>query len=190
MMPNLPRDRRAMLAATSLGARGRPARPTSASRACSTASARSSPRSSLPATATGMPASASICADKLAEIVPQLPTAAAVMIVDYLGDAGAIASGLPRATTFARRHRSRYAAQKLRFDAAAVQPSALHPLLLGHDRRAEVHRAWRWRHAAAASEGAQAALRRPAGRPRLLLHDLRLDDVELARIGASPAARP
>ena len=33
-------------------------------------------------------------------------------------------------------------------------------------------------------QGARAAHRRPAGRPRLLLHHLRLDDVELARVGA------
>jgi acetoacetyl-CoA synthetase len=40
------------------------------------------------------------------------------------------------------------------------------------------------RHAAAAPEGTPAALRCPPGRPRLLLHDLRLDDVELAGVGA------
>ena len=68
--------------------------------------------------------------------------------------------------------------------AAAVQPSALHPLLLGHDRRTEVHRAWRRRDAHPAPQGASASLRHRRGRPRLLLHDLRLDDVELARLCA------
>ena len=78
------------------------------------------------------------------------------------------------------------------FDAAAVRPSALHPLFVRHDRRAQVHRPRRRRHADPAPEGAPAALRHPAGRPRVLLHDLRLDDVELAgdgaRVGGDAAA--
>src|SRR3546814_14248312 len=40
------------------------------------------------------------------------------------------------------------------------------------------------RHPAAAPEGAHPALRREARRPRLLLHHLWLDDVELADLGA------
>ena len=71
-----------------------------------------------------------------------------------------------------------------RVRAAAVRPSALHPLLVRHHRRAEMHRARRGRHAAAAPEGAPAALRRQAGRAAVLLHHLRLDDVELAGLGA------
>ena len=62
--------------------------------------------------------------------------------------------------------------------------SALHPVFVGHHRRAEVHRPRRRRHAAAAPEGAPAARRRQARRPPVLFHDLRLDDVELARLGA------
>ena len=42
---------------------------------------------------------------------------------------------------------------------------------------------------AAAPERTPAALRHPARRPRLLLHDVRLDDVELARDGARVGAR-
>ena len=76
-----------------------------------------------------------------------------------------------------------------RVRAAAVRSSALHPVLVGHDRRAEVHRARRRRNAAAAPEGAPAARRREARRPAVLLHDLRLDDVELARVRARGAAR-
>ncbi|WP_406857629.1 acetoacetate--CoA ligase [Alsobacter sp. KACC 23698] len=38
-------------------------------------------------------------ADKLADIVPQLPTAATVAIVDYLGEAEAVAASLPRAVS-------------------------------------------------------------------------------------------
>ena len=65
--------------------------------------------------------------------------------------------------------------------AVSVQSSALHPVFVRHDRRAEVHRARRRRHTAPASEGASAALRHPRRRSRLLFHDVRLDDVELAR---------
>ena len=65
---------------------------------------------------------------------------------------------------------------------AAVRSSAVHPVFLRHDRRAEVHRPRRRRHAAAALEGALAAQRPQGGRPAVLLHDVRLDDVELARV--------
>ena len=71
--------------------------------------------------------------------------------------------------------------------AAALRPSALYPVLLRHDRRAEMHRALRRRHADAASEGASAPLRCQAGRQAVLLHHLRLDDVELA--GLRPRQR-
>ena len=68
-----------------------------------------------------------------------------------------------------------------------------HPLyilyLVGHDRRAQMHRPWRRRHAAPAPQGTPAALRRARRRPALLLHDLRLDDVELAGLGARRRTR-
>ncbi len=75
---------------------------------------------------------------------------------------------------------------------AAVQPPALHPLLVGDDRGSQVHRARRRRHAPEAPVRAAAAFRRPARRSALLLHHLRLDDVELvgfgARVGGDVAA--
>ena len=71
----------------------------------------------------------------------------------------------------------------------AVRPPAVHPVLLRHHRRAEVHRPRCGRHAAAAPEGASAAWRREARRPAVLLHHLRLDDVELAGVGAGRRAR-
>ena len=67
-----------------------------------------------------------------------------------------------------------------RLRADALQYAALYPLFVGHDRRSEMHPAWRRRHPAAAYEGTQAAQRREAGRPGVLFHHLRLDDVELA----------
>ena len=56
-----------------------------------------------------------------------------------------------------------FAAKPRDLRAAAVRSPALHPVLLRHDRRAEMHRARRRRHAAAASQGAPAAMR-PARR--------------------------
>src|SRR5213075_920750 len=64
--------------------------------------------------------------------------------------------------------------------AFSVRPSALHHVFIGHNRSAEVHGAQRRRNAAAASQGADSSYRSKAGRRGFLLHDLRLDDVELA----------
>ncbi len=74
-----------------------------------------------------------------------------------------------------------------RLRAAALRPPAVHHVFLGHHGRAQVHRARRRRHAAAAPEGAPPAYRRQGRRPRVLLHHLRLDDVELAGLRAWPA---
>src|SRR5258708_934872 len=68
--------------------------------------------------------------------------------------------------------------------AAALRPSAVHPVLIRHDRGAQVHRARGGRRAAQAPVRAAAALRLEARRSPVLLHHARLDDVELARIGA------
>ena len=73
--------------------------------------------------------------------------------------------------------------------ASAVRPSALHPVFIRHDRRAEMHRARRRRHAAAASEGASCCIATSSAATAVLLHDLRLDDVELARVGPRRRAR-
>ena len=71
------------------------------------------------------------------------------------------------------------AAARLR--ARPLRPPALGPLLLGHDGPAEGDRPGPRRDPARAPEEAQPAPRRPARRPRLLVHDDRLDDVELPR---------
>ena len=101
-----------------------------------------------------------------------------------LPGAGRGRGGRSEARETARRGARRLRREAGDLRAAAVQPSALHPVLVGDDRRAEVHRAFgRW-HPADAPEGAAAALGREAGRPRLLFQHLRLDDVELADVGA------
>ena len=76
------------------------------------------------------------------------------------------------------RHRPRPRGDRVR--TPPLRPPALHHVLVGHHRRPEVHRARRRRHAGAARQGAGAAQRREARGAAPLLHDLRLDDVELA----------
>ena len=78
---------------------------------------------------------------------------------------------------------------ELTLRAAALLASALHPVLLRHDRRSQMHRAFGRRHAAPASQGASPACRHRGRRPRLLFHHLRLDDVELAGLRPRLAAR-
>src|SRR3546814_8132334 len=62
----------------------------------------------------------------------------------------------------------------------AVRSPALHPVLVRHHGDAEVHRSQPWRRTPDEPEGACAPCRREAGRSTILLHDARLDDVELA----------
>ncbi len=119
---------------------------------------------------------------RIAEVAKQLPSAKRVVVVPYVTEKPQI-SGVPRAVLL-EQFLAHYEPMANRVQADAVQPSALYPVLERHHRRSQVHRARRGRRAAAAPEGAPAARRPQAGRPALLLHDLRLDDVELARVGA------
>ena len=61
----------------------------------------------------------------------------------------------------------------------AVRPPAVGPLLVGHDRAAEGDRPWPRRRRARAREGDRPDVRHPRRRPDVLVHDDRLDDVEL-----------
>ena len=67
----------------------------------------------------------------------------------------------------------------LGFEQRAVRPPALGALLVRHDRPAEGDRPRPRRHPARAPEEAAPPPRRAGRRPRLLVHDDRLDDVEL-----------
>ena len=77
--------------------------------------------------------------------------------------------------------------EPLAFDAGAVRPPALRALLLRHDRPAQADRARPRRHPAGAPEDARPAPRPGPGRPVLLVHHHRLDDVELP--GLRPGGR-
>ena len=75
------------------------------------------------------------------------------------------------------------------FDAVAVRPPAVRPVLLGHDRAAEADRARPRRHHRRAPQGPRPAPRPRSRRPLLLVHHDRLDDVELPRVRACSSAR-
>ena len=76
-----------------------------------------------------------------------------VLVVHYAGDADALAAALPDGRTLDALT-APYQAKPLTFARLPFR----HPLL-GHDRRAEMHRAFGRRHAPPASEGTQPALR-------------------------------
>ena len=73
--------------------------------------------------------------------------------------------------------------------AGPLRPPALGPLLLRHDRPAEGDRPGPGRDPARAPEEAPPPRRRPARRPHLLVHDDRLDDVELPRLRPAHPSR-
>ena len=105
-------------------------------------------------------------ADKVAQIVARLPTRRARgrrAVPRGERDGGAAISPACATRVGWDEFLAPYAAAPIDYVAPAVRPSAVHPLLVGHDRRAEVHRPRRRRHAAAAPEGAPAARRRQAG---------------------------
>ncbi len=70
---------------------------------------------------------------------------------------------------------------EIEFEQVALRPSALGPVLVRDHRPAEGDRPGPRRHPARAAEEARPAPRRAGGRPGLLVHDHRLDDVELPR---------
>ncbi len=160
---------------------GPPARRISASRVCSTASARSSRASSSPPTAIGITARAMTAWSASANSSPSCPASRKCWSSPISARHPDI-SKLPKARIIDDVIAANKGAEP-HIRARAVQSPALHHVLQRHDRRAQMHRARPGRHAAAASQGTSPAFRREAGRPRVLLHHLRLDDVELAGLG-------
>ena len=78
---------------------------------------------------------------------------------------------------------------ELSLRARPLRPPALGPLLLRHHRPAEGDRPGPGRDPARAPEEAPPPRRRPPRRPPLLVHDDRLDDVELPRLRAADRGR-
>ena len=89
------------------------------------------------------------------------------------------APGLPGRLGLGGRLRARRSAG---VRARAVRPPAVGPVLVRHDRSAEGDRPGPGRHPARAPQEAASARRRAGRRPRVLVHDDRLDDVELPRL--------
>ena len=103
------------------------------------------------------------------------------------GRRDARAARLPRRRRLAATASSDRRAPTLELRRGAVRPPAVGPVLQRHDRPAEGDRPRPRRHPARAAEEAAPAPRRPRRRPRLLVHDDRLDDVELPRRRAADA---
>ncbi len=96
------------------------------------------------------------CLDKVRGVLEKIGSIATLVVVPYSGEPLHL-SGLRNAVAWpdfagAGDH-------ALEFVPTAVQPSPVHPVFLRHHRRTQVHRARRRRHAAAAPQGAGAALR-------------------------------
>ena len=127
-------------------------------RASSTGSARSRRACSSPPTVISMAARPSTGLARR-DGLEGLPTIERTVVVPYTGSLVARPASQRRHLGRLRRTPSASAA---RVRAAAVQPSALHHLFVGHHRRAQMHRPRRRRHADSASEGAPAPLRHQA----------------------------
>ncbi len=114
---------------------------------------------------------------------PERWRSARTVVIDVLGRAAQSAGRIDGAVTM-EAFLAPFSVEPVRF---ARLPFS-HPLFIlfssGTTGKAKMHRSLRRRHAVAAFEGTPAALRRARGRPGLLLHHLRLDDVELAGFGA------
>ena len=99
------------------------------------------------------------CLVRLQEIARSMPSLRRVVVVPHVDSQPAIAEPRPRRRVGrvpGFRIRARRAVR-----AIPVRSPALHPVLLGHDRGAEVHRPRRRWHADSASQRASAALRHP-----------------------------
>ena len=91
-------------------------------------------------------------------------------------------SALARRVTFWGQLLDRRRGRRAALRARPLRPPALGPVLLRHHRPAEGDRPEPGRDPARAPEDAQPPRRRPPRRPPLLVHDDRLDDVELPRL--------
>ena len=119
---------------------GRRARPTSACAACSTASARSSRRCCSPPTATGTAARRTRSPSASRRSAPACRRSST-----WWRSASSAGAPLARARDFAAL--AAVARTRAALRAPALRAPALHPVLVGHDRRPEGHRALRRRRA-------------------------------------------
>ncbi len=114
MMPNLPETVALMLAATSLGAVWSSCSPDFGVRGVLDRFGQIEPKVFVACDGYWYAGKRIPVADKLAEVVPQLPTLAAVLVVPYLGEADAVAAALPKATALPQAVAA-FAAEPVRF---------------------------------------------------------------------------
>ena len=183
MMPNMPETIAAMLAAASLGAVWSSCSPDFGEQGVLDRFGQIEPVIFIAPDGYWYNGKAIPVGDKIAAVAAKLPSLRKVVVVDYLGRADEVAADIPIAGV-ARRGDRAVRRTRGHLPPDALRPSALHPVLVRHDRHPEMHRPLGRRHAAAARQGTHAPCRHRPGRPRLLLHHLRLDDVELAGLGA------
>ena len=148
--------------------------------ASSTASPRSSRRCCSRSTATATTAATSTACDVVAELERAMPTLEHTVVLPYL-DPDADLAARAAAIALGRASRRPATGAELAFEQVPFD----HPLWVlyssGTTGPAEGDRPGPRRDPARAAEEAQPPPRRAAGRPRLLVHDDRLDDVELPR---------
>lgn len=99
MMPNVPETVALMLAATSVGAVWSSCSPDFGVRGVLDRFGQIAPKVFIACDGYWYAGKRIAVADKLAEVVPQLPGVAAVLVVPCLGDAAEVAASLPKATT-------------------------------------------------------------------------------------------
>ncbi len=99
LLPNIPEAVAAMLAATSIGAVWSSASPDFGPRGVLDRFGQIEPKLLFAVDGYWYAGKRCLIGDKLAEIVPQLPSAETVVVIDFLGEATALAADLPRATT-------------------------------------------------------------------------------------------
>ncbi len=125
MMPNLPETIACMLAVTALGAIWSSCSPDFGERGVLDRFGQIEPKVFIACDGYWYAGKRLPIADKLAAIVPHLPSAAKIVIVDYLGEAAATAAGLPRAESLADAI-APYAAKPVQF----VRMPFNHPLYI------------------------------------------------------------
>ncbi len=185
-MPNLPETVIAMLATTSLGAVWSSCSPDFGANGVLDRFGQIRPRVLFCADGYRYAGKEIDSLARVREVRDKIPEIERVVVVPYLRPTagnqcdqgrGPLGSTAPRPS---RPESTRAASLRIR-------PPGLHHVFVGNHRAAQVHGARRRWHAAPASQGTGAAHRSPARGPHLLLHHLRLDDVELA--GIEPRGR-
>ena len=181
MMPNMPETYALMLAVTSLGAIWSSCSPDFGEQGIIDRFGQIEPKLFIACDAYWYNGKKQDVADKVRAVAPKLK--APVLVVHYAGEADALAASLESGVTFDA-FIAPFTAKPVEYVRLPFSHPALHPVFLRHHWRSQMHRPFGWWHAFAASERTCLPLRPQEGRPAVLFHHLRLDDVELAGLGS------